>query len=299
MKLRDLKIAQRGGEGGIYRQSGVAADCFAIILLSQSSLLSQLRHMTFRLQNAKYVLLTYAQCGDLDPWKVSDHLSTLGAECIVGRESHADDGVHLHVFADFGREFSSRRTNVFDVGGYHPNIERVGKTPWKAYDYAIKDGDVVAGGAERPLEPSGKSGRTSDSTWSRILQAESAEEFFSLCAELAPEHYVRSFGSIQRYVDWRYRPVVEPYRTPEGIGFSIEGVEGLVEFVSQARLGSGPLAVRYVCTTSCILRSFLASERQKGIILGAALGLRAGASRLLAPLPRGLGGAPHSLLYSV
>jgi len=200
----------------------------------------------FQIKNAKYVLLTYAQCGDLDPWKVSDHLSALGAESIVGRESHADGGVHLHVFVDFGRNYSSRRTDVFDVGGYHPNIERVGSTPWKAYDYAIKDGDVCAGGAERPDESGSKSNRSSDSTWSRILEAESADEFHRLCSELAPEHYVRSFGSIQRYVDWRYRPTVEPYATPEGIGFSIEGVEELVEWVSQAGLGSGPLAVRYV-----------------------------------------------------
>lgn len=218
--------------------------------------------MPFVLNHAKYVLLTYAQCGDLDPWTVSDHLSTLGAECIVGRESHADDGIHLHVFADFGRKFSSRKTDVFDVGGCHPNIERVGKTPWKAYDYAIKDGDVVAGGAERPPEQSREPGRTSDLTWSRILEAESAEEFHRLCAELAPEHYVRSFGSIRNYVDWRYRPIAEPYVTPEGVGFSIEGVEGLTEWVSQAGLGSGSLAVRYVGAPSyyILCYSFLPDE---------------------------------------
>jgi len=200
--------------------------------------------MTFTLKNAKYVLLTYAQCGDLDAWTVSDHLSTLGAECIVGRESHADDGIHLHVFADFGRKFSSRKTDVFDVGGYHPNIERVGRTPWKAYDYAIKDGDVVAGGCSRPEESGTESNREADLTWSRIIEAETAEEFHRLCAELAPEHYVRSFGSIRSYVDWRYRHVAEPYSTPEGIGFSVEGVEGIPEWLSQAGLGSGPLAVR-------------------------------------------------------
>ena len=200
--------------------------------------------MPFILNHAKYALLTYAQCGDLDPWQVSDHLSALGAESIVGRESHADGGVHLHVFVDFGRKFTSRKTDVFDVGGYHPNIERVGKTPWKAYDYAIKDGDVCAGGAERPDESGTELDRPADSTWSRILEAESAEEFHRLCSELAPRYYVCSFGSIQRYVDWRYRPVVEPYSTPTGIGFSIEGVEELTEWVSQARLGSGSLAVR-------------------------------------------------------
>lgn len=55
--------------------------------------------------NARYALLTYAQCGDLDPFAVSDHFTELGAECIVAREDHADGGTHLHSFVDFGRKY--------------------------------------------------------------------------------------------------------------------------------------------------------------------------------------------------
>ena len=65
--------------------------------------------------NARYALLTYSQCGDLDGVEVSNHFTKLGAECIVAREAHADGGIHLHAFVDFGPEckFRSRRSDVF------------------------------------------------------------------------------------------------------------------------------------------------------------------------------------------
>ena len=103
--------------------------------------------MTFNF-NAKYVLLTYAQCGDLDPWAVVDHLAELRAECIIGREAHADGGTHLHCFAHFDRKFRSRRANVFDVLGCHPNVSPTYTTPQAGWDYACKDGDIVAGGLQ-------------------------------------------------------------------------------------------------------------------------------------------------------
>ena len=63
-------------------------------------------HMTFRFA-AQYGLLTYAQSGELDPFRVVDHLGNLGAECIIGRESHSDGGLHLHAFFMFERKFES------------------------------------------------------------------------------------------------------------------------------------------------------------------------------------------------
>ena len=65
--------------------------------------------------HARYALLTYAQCGDLCPFTIVDLLSTMGAECIIGREHHQDGGIHLHVFVDFGRKYRSRRADTFDV----------------------------------------------------------------------------------------------------------------------------------------------------------------------------------------
>lgn len=199
----------------------------------------------FHIKGCRYALVTYAQSDGLDPWDVVNMFSAHRAECVIGRELHADGGIHHHAFVDFGRQFSSRKTDVFDVGGYHPNIQRSLGTPEKGYDYAVKDGNVVAGGLERPL--SGQSGSGAGSSriiWATITMAEDAEEFWRLCHELAPEHVCRSFNSLRKYAEWKFRPVDEPYATPDGVWIDPSEIEGINEWLAQASLGSGSLGMR-------------------------------------------------------
>nr|WCD56379.1 MAG: replication associated protein [Genomoviridae sp.] len=172
--------------------------------------------MPFRFA-AKYGLLTYPQCGDLDGFEVSDMLSAHGAECIVGREDHVDGGVHLHAFFMFERKFESRDVRIFDVRGQHPNVVRGYGTPEKGWDYATKDGDIVAGGLARP-SASGVS--EAGGQWSQICMAESREEFFDLCQRLAPRALLCSFTSLRAYADWRFRVDPAPYQSPAGLDFS-------------------------------------------------------------------------------
>jgi hypothetical protein len=164
--------------------------------------------MTFSF-NARYALLTYAQCGTLDPWSVSDHFTELRGECIVAREAHADGGTHLHAFVDFGRKFRSRRSDVFDVDGFHPNVSPTYSTPQVGFDYACKDGDVVAGGLARP---EGSVSSTAVSRWHDITSARSREEFFQLLLEHAPRDLCTSFTSLSKYADWMYRDDPSPYK---------------------------------------------------------------------------------------
>lgn len=165
--------------------------------------------------NAKYALITYAQSDGLDPFAVVEHFSGLGAECIIAREAHADGGTHLHAFVDFGRRYQSRRPDMFDVAGFHPNIQASLRNPQAAYDYAIKDGDVVAGGLERP--DGTKASRTEDN-YNQILMAPTREEFFEAVRELAPRLLLSNFPSLEKYADWQYRVDPEPYRpNPEHV----------------------------------------------------------------------------------
>jgi len=131
--------------------------------------------MTFRFQ-AKYGLLTYAQSEGLDPWRVNDLLSNLGAECIIGKEDHADGGSHLHAFFMFDRKFQSRNARIFDIDGHHPNILRGSKTPGQMYDYATKDGDIVAGGLERPGDQ--QVAKPGDEFWTAVFDAQTRDETF-------------------------------------------------------------------------------------------------------------------------
>lgn len=136
--------------------------------------------MTFRF-DAKYGLLTYAQSNGLDPWKVNDLLSKLGAECIIGHEDHADGGTHLHAFFMFARKFCSRNPRVFDCEGHHPNILRGRKSPGQMWDYATKDGDIVAGGLARPEDEQVAS--NGDEFWTAVFDATTRDETFRVARE--------------------------------------------------------------------------------------------------------------------
>lgn len=177
--------------------------------------------------HARYGLVTYAQCGDLDPFEVSNHFTTLGAECIIGREAHADGGTHLHVFFDFGQKRRIRRMDVFDVQGRHPNIEASRGTPAKGYDYAIKEGDVVAGGLERPSGMDDKDESTSDHhKWRQIVDAPTREEFFDLLGDLAPKNMVLSWTQVRAFANDRYETKEPDYIGPD-ITWSDDATEEL------------------------------------------------------------------------
>lgn len=214
-----------------------------------------LRHMPFYFE-AKYGLLTYAQCGELDPHEVVCHLGDLGAECIIGRENHDDGGIHLHAFFMFGRKFRSRNERVFDVGGRHPNIVRGYGTPEKGWDYATKDGDVVGGGLGRP---GGDGVSEAGNVWAQLVLAPSREEFFDMCARLAPRALLCNFTSLRCYADWKYRDDPVEYRHPDGLLFRPDLDSRLNSWVQQNLGGcrdSGKCChARRYGEASCSLRS--------------------------------------------
>ena len=185
--------------------------------------------MTFNF-NARYALLTYAQSGDLDGWEVSNHFTELRAECIVAREAHADGGVHLHAFVDFGRKFRSRRSNIFDVRGCHPNISPTHSTPQSGFDYACKDGDIVAGGLARP---EGRDAARTDNTWSDIVASPTRDEFFAALLALAPRSLCTSFPALEKYADWRYRTDPEPYRHDPDVHFNMDTFPELSQWAQE------------------------------------------------------------------
>lgn len=150
---------------------------------------------------ARYGLFTYAQSAELCHWAILDHFTTIGAECIIGKELHADGGTHLHVFADWGRRKRFRRADFADVLDHHPNIVPSRGTPSGGWDYATKDGDIVAGGLGRPDDTSVA---PKDEKWHRILDASTRDEYFELLRDLAPADLAKSFPSLLRYADHRY-----------------------------------------------------------------------------------------------
>uniref|UniRef100_A0A8E7G2F2 Replication-associated protein n=1 Tax=Tarsiger cyanurus Genomoviridae sp. TaxID=2814994 RepID=A0A8E7G2F2_9VIRU len=195
-------------------------------------------HMSFTV-NCRYALLTYAQCGNLDGFTIMDHISSLGGECIVARENHKDGGIHLHVFCDFGRKFRSRKVNVFDVAGFHPNIAASRGTPEKGYDYTIKYGDIVCGGLERPAGKSRDGDGSVVSKWTEITGASSREEFWELLHQLDPKSAACSFTSLNKYADWKFAVNPPCYESPTGIEFVGGDLDGRDEWILQSGIGGG------------------------------------------------------------
>lgn len=242
----------------------------------------------FLVKDAQYLLLTYPRVpeGLIDelPLRIVHLLSQLGAECLIGREWHDDeglysesagrggyssptqgriedvsdggdeagllhsprddlervdatqhDGEHLHVFVAFGRKFSTRNTRCFDIEGRHPNIAKVGKTPWLAWDYVCKEGNLVGGGyIDRPTSTGGDDGVPNQSDWAWILEADTREDFLVRLAATRPRELVCSFSGVMRYADWKYAPTPVRYESPQGIRISLESYPEVVMWEEQA-----------------------------------------------------------------
>jgi len=178
----------------------------------------------------RYALLTYAQCGDLDPFAIVGKCAQLRAECIVGRESHVDGGIHLHAFIDFGEKWRCSDPRVFDVGGFHPNVSPSKGRPWEGWDYATKDGDIVAGGLERPPEHAVP---RAGIDWDRAFSETSMDGFLESCLGMDPAASLRMFSQLQAYARWRYRPEKTPYEHPDAVQFDASRLGELSDWVSR------------------------------------------------------------------
>lgn len=179
--------------------------------------------------NARYFLVTYPQSDGLDPWAVNDHFGQLGAECIVAREDHADGHTHLHVMCDFGRKFRSRRADIFDVDGFHPNIERSKANPRKGGLYACKDGEIVAGGLDIAQLPT-RLVSTAQDQGSTLLCAESQREFFDIAEDICPGDLISRFSNFHSFAKWKWPELAEPYESPSGFAFADGAFPELVRY---------------------------------------------------------------------
>jgi hypothetical protein len=98
-----------------------------------------------------YLLLTYSQVGDdFDYNKLKRIVDNHQGKFVIAREKHKDGGTHYHAFLAFtAKRFQTRNHTLFDIP-YHPDWLPVRTSPWKAYDYTTKDGDIVFTNLDRP-----------------------------------------------------------------------------------------------------------------------------------------------------
>lgn len=88
------------------------------------------------------VFLTYAQC-PLGYEAILERLRELKpiAKYLASDEKHADGALHSHLYVKFASALDSKNPQVFDVQGYHPNIQKTKKGDLqRLFAYIMKDG---------------------------------------------------------------------------------------------------------------------------------------------------------------
>lgn len=112
---------------------------------------------------ARFFLFTYPQSGYDWPYQLFiDLIENFGGKYHLSRERHEDGGYHFHCLVDFERKFEFENVHKFCIGPpqgnacrscpgqTHCNILPVPRTPFNAWDYVGKYGDIVATTLERP-----------------------------------------------------------------------------------------------------------------------------------------------------
>ena len=80
---------------------------------------------------------TEAPEAGLSAERIIEFLKSLGCtRWCIGRELHADGGLHFHVFAERRSRFDTENPRYFDIGPFHPNIASVKKLPGLLSTYA-------------------------------------------------------------------------------------------------------------------------------------------------------------------
>jgi len=153
-----------------------------------------------------HVFLTYPQC-TLERAELRDFLREKIPNCeyCICRELHDDGSPHLHAYVHFGGRKRFASATAFDVGGFHPNIQK----PRSARDviaYCRKEDPepLVSDGLETVSE--GKGG------WKEVLEmSRSRDEFLELARERFPRDYVLSLERLLFFCEWRFGREDTPY----------------------------------------------------------------------------------------
>jgi len=178
------------------------------------------------LLRAKYILLTYSQVDEdvFHPIEIKHLIDGLGGRCRIGREFHQNGGVHYHAFCVKDKRFISRDPRKFDIAGFHPNIEPILATPDKAWEYAIKDGNVIIDDVpERPVGRS-KAGKKANDVYSNLIDTStSANDMLKGCFKEDTRRAIYGFNAARSAAEWLF-PVTKysEYTPPPGLVYEYD-----------------------------------------------------------------------------
>lgn len=148
-----------------------------------------------------HVFLTYPQC-PLEREQLRDFLVELAPNCsyIIGRELHDDGNPHLHAYVHFGGRRRFRDTTVFDVEGYHPNIQKP-RNARHCIAYCRKEDatPLVSENLHESVSSQSSAG------WGELLDmSETRDEFLRGARERFPRDYVLSLERLLFFCEWKF-----------------------------------------------------------------------------------------------
>ena len=168
----------------------------------------------------KFLLLTYSQTSpQFNPEIIKDLIHNRDGTCLIAKEQHQDGGDHYHVFCDFSkRHLQTRNLSIFDVPvgnnkTHHPNWLAITETPWKTYDYTMKEGKIVYNDCKRPDE---RHQNNSSDNWAKLMTATTEDEFMAGMASMQPRALVTCFANVQKFISTKYNTNrAAEYKSPQ------------------------------------------------------------------------------------
>lgn len=163
---------------------------------------------------AKHLLLTYSQAATIETTEsLLEFLKSKlpGVSWRIGRESHADGGIHYHAFGC--RKTPPIRINSWsflDFNGIHPNILKVGRTPHHAFRYAGKDGEFIDDAAEGEPFPE-EADEADKPQYSTALDCATGEEFLTYVQTHFARDFVLNYDKLQDIARRHWAPIQPTY----------------------------------------------------------------------------------------
>ena len=99
--------------------------------------------------------------------------------------------------------------STFDYCGYHPNIEAIRTTPHKAYQYVLKDGDIIHEEGNPPSQPAERK----NEKWHHVMEASTKEEFLERMRKENPKEMIIHFNSVMNYANHHFQETPKVYKS--------------------------------------------------------------------------------------
>ena len=120
-------------------------------------------------------------------------------EYCISKELHQNGDPHIHALIKFADKFRSRNPRVFDIEGFHPNIQGC-RSPKASFEYIRKDGDFITNiGYKR--------------TYGDLMREnDTGEEFMKAAKKEMPRDYVLNHEKLEYFCNKNYRAEREVYQ---------------------------------------------------------------------------------------